>query len=93
MTSVPGPESIDDLLDRVHVVALPMRVRFRGITEREVSLIEGPSGWGEFGAFPEYRDDEAATWLASAIEMAWQGPPPALRSGAGQRDGSGGRRG
>ena len=80
MTSVPGPESIDDLLDRVHVVALPMRVRFRGITEREVSLIEGPSGWGEFGAFPEYRDDEAATWLASAIEMAWQGPPPALRS-------------
>ncbi len=80
MTSVPGPESIDDLLDRVHVVALPMRVRFRGITEREVALIEGPSGWGEFGAFPEYRADEAATWLASAIEMAWQGPPPARRS-------------
>lgn len=80
MTSVPGPESIDDLLDRVHVVALPMRVRFRGITEREVVLVEGPSGWGEFGAFPEYDDDEAANWLASAIEMAWQGPPPALRT-------------
>lgn len=80
MTSVPGPESIDDLLDRVHVVALPMRVRFRGITEREVALVEGPAGWGEFGAFGEYHHDEAATWLASAIEMAWQGPPPALRS-------------
>ena len=39
MTSVPGPESIDDLLARVRVVALPMRVRFRGITEREVALI------------------------------------------------------
>ena len=24
--------ALDDLLDRVHVVALPMRVRFRGIT-------------------------------------------------------------
>ena len=80
MTSVPGPESIDDLLDRVHVVALPMRVKFRGITEREVALVEGPAGWGEFGAFPEYADDEAAHWLASALEMAWQGPPPALRS-------------
>lgn len=80
MTSVPGPESIDDLLDRVHVVALPMRVRFRGITEREVALVDGPSGWGEFGAFPEYPDAEAVHWLASAIEMGWQGPPPALRS-------------
>ena len=44
-----------DLLDRLHVVALPMRVRFRGITTREVALIEGPAGWGEFGAFVEYR--------------------------------------
>ncbi|WP_327494012.1 enolase C-terminal domain-like protein, partial [Dietzia psychralcaliphila] len=80
MTSVPRPESIDDLLARVHVVALPMRVRFRGITEREVALVEGPAGWGEFGAFPEYDDPEAAHWLRSALEMAWQGPPPALRS-------------
>ncbi|PAY23187.1 O-succinylbenzoate synthase [Dietzia natronolimnaea] len=80
MTSVPGPESIDDLLARVHVVALPMRVRFRGVTEREVALVEGPAGWGEFGPFPEYEDPEAAHWLRSALEMAWQGPPLALRS-------------
>ena len=46
--------ALDDLLDRVHVVALPMRVRFRGITVREVALIDGPAGWGEFGAFLEY---------------------------------------
>ncbi|MGN0099897.1 MAG: o-succinylbenzoate synthase [Dietzia sp.] len=80
MTSVPGPESIDDLLGRARVVALPMRVRFRGITEREVVLFEGPAGWGEFGPFGEYHDPEAAHWLASAIEMAWQGPPAPLRS-------------
>ena len=45
---------LDDLLDRLHVVALPMRVRFRGINVREVALIDGPAGWGEFGAFLEY---------------------------------------
>ena len=69
----------DDLLDRLHVVALPMRVRFRGITVREVALIDGPSGWGEFGAFLEYEPDEAAHWLASAIESAYGTGPPALR--------------
>ena len=44
---------LDDLLDRLHVVELPMRVRFRGIMVREVALIDGPAGWGEFGAFLE----------------------------------------
>ncbi len=70
---------LEDLLDRLHVVALPMRVRFRGITTREVALIEGPAGWGEFGAFLEYAPPEAAHWLASAVEGAYRPPPPVLR--------------
>ena len=70
----------DDLLDRLHVVALPMRVRFRGITVREVALIDGPAGWGEFGAFAEYEPPEAALWLASGIESAYRPRPPALRT-------------
>src|SRR5690242_21887476 len=54
-----------------------MRVRFRGITVRELALIDGPQGWGEFGAFVEYQPPEAAHWLASAIEAAYrQAPPP-----------------
>jgi o-succinylbenzoate synthase len=69
----------EDLLDRLHVVALPMRVRFRGITTREVALIEGPVGWGEFGAFVEYGAAEASAWLASGIEAAYREPPPVLR--------------
>ena len=72
--------TLPDLLDRVEVVALPMRVRFRGITEREVALINGPAGWGEFGAFLEYGPAEAAMWLASAVESAYREPPLALRS-------------
>lgn len=69
--------AVDDLLERLHVVALPMRVRFRGITVREVALIDGPAGWGEFGAFLEYEPPEAATWLAAGIEAAYQ-PAPAV---------------
>ena len=75
-----GLASVEDLLDRLHVLALPMRVRFRGITVREVALIDGPSGWGEFGAFLEYQPPEAAHWLASAIESAYGTRPPARRS-------------
>ena len=66
-------------MDRLHVVALPMRVRFRGITTREIALIEGPAGWGEFGAFLEYGPHEAAFWLASAVEGAYRQPPPVRR--------------
>jgi o-succinylbenzoate synthase len=70
---------LDDLLDRLHVVALPMRVQFRGIMVREVALFEGPCGWGEFGAFLEYEPPEAAHWLASAIEAAHEPSPTPLR--------------
>ncbi|MBB3747741.1 O-succinylbenzoate synthase [Mycolicibacterium sp. BK634] len=72
--------SLDDLLERLHVVALPMRVRFRGIMIREAALIDGPTGWGEFGPFVEYEPPEAAHWLASGIESAYGARPPALRS-------------
>lgn len=70
---------LDDVLDRLHVVALPMRVRFRGITTREVALIDGPAGWGEFGAFPEYQPAEASAWLSAAIEAAYRALPTPRR--------------
>jgi O-succinylbenzoate synthase len=73
------PPPLDDIVERLHVVVLPMRVRFRGITTRELALIDGPAGWGEFGPFLEYGPDEAAHWLASAIESAYQPPPPPRR--------------
>jgi o-succinylbenzoate synthase len=70
---------LDDLLDRLHVVALPMRVRFRGIMVREVALLDGPVGWGEFGAFLEYEPPEAAHWLAAGIEAAYEPGPQVQR--------------
>ena len=71
--------SLEELQERAVVVTLPMRVKFRGITHREILLLNGPAGWGEFSAFPEYDDAEAARWLACGMEMAWQGPPAAVR--------------
>ncbi|MBN9643903.1 o-succinylbenzoate synthase [Corynebacterium sp. CCM 8862] len=64
-----------ELVAGAHVVSLPMRVRFRGITTREAVLVRGPAGWGEFSPFPEYPPAEAAAWLASAVEAAYVGLP------------------
>ena len=63
----------------VHVVAIPMRVPFRGTTVREALLLQGPVGWGEFAPFPEYDDAEAARWLAAALESARSPWPAAVR--------------
>ena len=45
---------LDEMLAGLRAFAIPMPVRFRGITVREGALIEGPAGWGEFSPFPEY---------------------------------------
>ncbi len=74
-----SPPPIEDLLAAAHVVSLPMRVKFRGVTMREVMLLDGPAGWSEFGPFLEYGDGESSRWLASAVEAGWLGYPEALR--------------
>lgn len=70
---------LDELLARARVVTLPMRVRFRGLLQREVVLIDGPAGWGEFSPFLEYESAEAAHWLASAVESAYGTRPSTHR--------------
>jgi O-succinylbenzoate synthase len=68
------------LLDTLRVIALPMKTKFRGITVREVALIKGPHGWGEFSPFLEYDDAESAPWLASSIEAATTPKPKLYRT-------------
>jgi o-succinylbenzoate synthase len=68
------------LLDTLRVIALPMKTKFRGITVREVALIKGEYGWGEFSPFLEYDDAESAPWLASAIEAATTPKPKLYRT-------------
>jgi O-succinylbenzoate synthase len=79
-TPPPAP-TVDEVLAGLRVVSLPMRVPFRGVTVREVALVVGPAGWGEFGPFLEYGPVESARWLASALESAygaWPGPVRAM---------------
>ena len=44
------------LLESLRVVALPTETNFRGVTVREIALIQGEYGWGEFSPFLEYDD-------------------------------------
>ena len=68
------------LLETLRVVALPMKTNFRGVTVREVALIQGEYGWGEFSPFLEYDDTESVPWLACAIEAATQPKPQLFRT-------------
>ncbi len=74
---------VADVLETLRVVALPMAVRFRGVTVREAALFEGPQGWTEFSPFVEYDDDEAAAWLAGAIAYGWEPTPRPVRDRVG----------
>ncbi len=71
----------DQILRSARVLAIPMRIKFRGVTTREVVLFEGPNGWAEWSPFPEYPDEEAAIWLKAAIEWAFGDlPEPKLKT-------------
>lgn len=69
--------ALAELVANAKVVSLPLRTKFRGLNDREILLFEGPNGWAEWAPFIEYPDEEAAAWLASAIEFAY-GNLPAL---------------
>jgi O-succinylbenzoate synthase len=72
---------IDVLIERSHVVQIPLVTPFRGLNYREVMLIEGDQGPGEWAAFTEYSDEEAAWWLASALEQAFDDSLPPMPAG------------
>lgn len=63
--------SLDELMELMTVVSIPLQVPFRGLHYREVALFEGPQGPGEWAAFTEYDEQEAAWWLVAALEQAF----------------------
>ena len=62
---------LDEILEKTLVVGVRLRTPFRGVTLREVMLIQGTQGPGEWAAFLEYSDEVAARWLLSALEQAF----------------------
>jgi O-succinylbenzoate synthase len=61
------------------VVTIPLRHRFRGVTERHAVLLRGEAGWGEFSPFAEYQPPVTSRWLKAAIEAATHPFPPPRR--------------
>jgi O-succinylbenzoate synthase len=63
--------SFSELSSLSTVVSIPLETSFRGLDYREVMLIDGFASPGEWAAFNEYDDREAAWWLATALEQAF----------------------
>ena len=75
------PEIKVQILSSARVLSIPMRIKFRGLTTREVLLFEGPKGWAEWSPFAEYEDEEASIWLRAAIEFAFgETPEPTVKT-------------
>ncbi len=68
----------DAIRESARVVSVGLRTKFRGVTQREALLFEGPNGWAEWNPFTEYSDTEAKLWLDAAVEFAF-GELPALQ--------------
>jgi O-succinylbenzoate synthase len=58
---------------------IPFKVPFRGLTQREGFLFEGPMGWAEWSPLPWRTGAEGEVWRRAADEAANQGWPEAVR--------------
>lgn len=67
--------NVDELLERAHVVSLPLRVPFRGVQVREALLFDAPFRWAEWAPFLEYQPEEASRWLRAAVEYGYTPAP------------------
>nr|WP_239020567.1 o-succinylbenzoate synthase [Nakamurella antarctica] len=72
-------DDLSELWDTAESFALPMKMRFRGITVRDGVLLRGPAGWAEFAPFHNYTDQQCVPWLLAAVEAATVGWPQRLR--------------
>jgi len=73
------PTSITRVLQDIHVVSIPTKTDFRGISHREALLFRGSAGWSEFSPFLEYDAAESSRWLKAAIEGAYLSWPEMKR--------------
>ena len=78
-STTPALPPLSGVLAAAHVVAIPTRTRFRGISVREAVVFDAPEGASEFSPFVEYSNAEAAPWLAAALDFGWVPQPDAIR--------------
>lgn len=65
---------------QVYGYCVPMRHKFRGITQRSGLIIHGPAGWAEVSPFWDYDVPYSARWLIGGIDAAVNGLPAMRRS-------------
>lgn len=63
----------------LHVFAIGLHDRFRGIDVREGVLLRGPVGWAEFAPFKDYDDQDCVPWLRAALDSASRPWPAQVR--------------
>ncbi|WP_245528806.1 o-succinylbenzoate synthase [Gleimia coleocanis] len=66
----PLAQRVLEPISRVAYFRLPLKNRFRRVTEREGLLLEGPAGWAEVSPFWDYDARESAHWLQAGLELA-----------------------
>ncbi|MDO5747754.1 MAG: o-succinylbenzoate synthase [Actinomycetaceae bacterium] len=59
-----------DHIDAIYAFRLPLKRRFRRITQREGVLIHGPGGWAEISPFWDYGPAESFSWVFAGLEAA-----------------------
>ena len=64
-------------------MSIPLRVPFRGLTQREALIFKGSKRWAEFSPFVEYEDHEALRWLEAALSFANDPLPHLYRNQVG----------
>jgi O-succinylbenzoate synthase len=59
-----------------HRLRLPLRAPYLGMTARDVTLLHGPAGWGEYSPLPGYLCDPTAARRAAeeAAGVPWPAP-------------------
>ncbi len=64
----------------MHTYAIGLRLRFRGLSERQGLLWRGTVGWAEWSPFLDYGGPELVPWWRAAEEAAEQGWPEPIRT-------------
>ena len=73
-----GAGQVDEGQIVEHRVRIPLRTPYKGMGEREATLLEGPAGWGECSPLPGYPCDPAAA-RGAAREAACGEWPASVR--------------
>ena len=69
-----------EILANVHIVGIPTRTNFRGVSLREIALLHHDGRWAEFSPFSDYSIERDSLWLQGAIDALEKPLPPAKRS-------------